>query len=157
LRFLTQTAGATLTAQQVENYIGRGTIQTLAAVVGGTRSLHTNSKDEALALPTEESVRTALRTQQMVAYESGIPNTVDRLPGSYHVEEMTDLIEKEAEEYINKIEAMGGRIEAIENGYVQTEIQKASYDYEKEVESGKRIIVGLNKFHVQEDKEPDLL
>jgi len=157
LRFHTQTAGSTLTAQQVENNIVRVTIQTLAAVLGGTQSLHTNSKDEALALPTEESVRTALRTQQIVAYESGITNTVDPLAGSYYVEAMTDLIEKEAEDYINKIEAMGGMIEAIENGYVQTEIQKASYDYEKEVESGKRIIVGLNKFHVQEDKEPDLL
>lgn len=157
LRFHTQTAGSTLTAQQVENNIVRVTIQTLAAILGGTQSLHTNSKDEALALPTEESVRTALRTQQIVAYESGITNTVDPLAGSYYVEAMTDLIEKEAEDYINKIEAMGGMIEAIENGYVQTEIQKASYDYEKEVESGKRIIVGLNKFHVQEDKEPDLL
>src|SRR5690554_6193328 len=157
LRFHTQTAGSTLTAQQVENNIVRVTVQTLAAVLGGTQSLHTNSKDEALALPTEESVRTALRTQQIVAYESGITNTVDPLAGSYYVEAMTDLIEKEAEDYINKIEAMGGMIEAIENGYVQTEIQKASYDYEKEVESGKRIIVGLNKFHVQEDKEPDLL
>jgi methylmalonyl-CoA mutase N-terminal domain/subunit len=157
LRFHSQTAGSTLTAQQVENNIVRVTIQTLAAALGGTQSLHTNSKDEALALPTEESVRTALRTQQIVAYESGITNTIDPLAGSYYVEAMTDLIEKEAEDYINRIESMGGMIEAIENGYIQTEIQKASYNFEKEVESGKRIIVGLNKFRIQEDKEPELL
>ena len=149
LRFHSQTAGSTLTAQQVDNNIVRVTIQALAAVLGGTQSLHTNSKDEALALPTEQSVRTALRTQQIVAYESGVANTIDPLAGSYYVEAMTDQIEKEAEDYINKIDAMGGMIEAIEDGYVQTEIQKASYKFEKEMESGKRIIVGINKFQIR--------
>lgn len=157
LRFHTQTAGSTLTAQQVENNIVRVTLQTLAAVLGGTQSLHTNSKDEALALPTEQSVRTALRTQQIIAYESGVANTADPLAGSYYIESMTDLIEKEAEDYINKIDALGGMIQAIENGYVQTEIQKASYDFEKEMEAGKRVIVGLNKFVSDEDTEPELL
>ena len=157
LRFHSQTAGSTLTAQQVENNIVRVTIQTLAAVLGGTQSLHTNSKDEAFALPTEQSVRTALRTQQIVAYESGITNTVDPLAGSYYVEAMTDQIEKEAEDYISRIDALGGMIAAIEKGYVQSEIQKAAYNFEKEVESGKRIIVGLNKFKEEDDKEPELL
>jgi len=157
LRFHSQTAGSTLTAQQVDNNIVRVTIQTLAAVLGGIQSLHTNSKDEAMALPTEQSVRTALRTQQIVAYESGITNTVDPLAGSYYVEAMTDQIEKEAKDYINRIDALGGMIEAIENGYVQAEIQKSSYNFEKEFESGKRIIVGLNKFQSDEDEEPELL
>jgi methylmalonyl-CoA mutase N-terminal domain/subunit len=157
LRFHAQTAGSTLTAQQVENNIVRVTIQTLAAVLGGTQSLHTNSKDEAFALPTEQSVRTALRTQQIIAYESGITNTVDPLAGSYYVEAMTDQIEKEAEDYISRIDVLGGMIAAIEKGYVQSEIQKAAYDFEKEVESGKRIIVGLNKFKEEHDKEPELL
>ena len=157
LRFHSQTAGSTLTAQQVDNNIVRTTIQALAAVFGGAQSLHTNSKDEALALPTEQAARTALRTQQIVAYESGVANTIDPLAGSYYVEAMTDQIEKEAEDYINKIDAMGGMIEAIENGYVQTEIQKASYKFEKEMESGKRIIVGINKFQSEEDEEPELL
>jgi methylmalonyl-CoA mutase N-terminal domain/subunit len=157
LRFHSQTAGSTLTAQQVDNNIVRVTVQTLAAVLGGTQSLHTNSKDEALALPTEQSVRTALRTQQIVAYESGVTNTVDPLAGSYYVEAMTDQIEKQAEDYINRIDSLGGMIAAIENGYVQLEIQKAAYNFEKEVESGKRIIVGLNKFQIEEDEEPELL
>ncbi len=157
LRFHSQTAGSTLTAQQVENNIVRVTIQTLASVFGGTQSLHTNSKDEARALPTEQSVRTALRTQQIVAYESGVTNTVDPLAGSYYVEAMTDQIEKEAEDYISRIDAMGGMIAAIENGYVQAEIQKASYEFEKEMENGKRIIVGLNKFKIETDEEPELL
>ena len=157
LRFHTQTAGSTLTAQQVDNNIVRVTIQTLAAVLGGTQSLHTNSKDEALALPTENSVRTALRTQQIVAYESGVANNIDPLAGSYYVEAMTDRIEKEAEDYINKIDAMGGMIKAIEDGFVQMEIQKAAYEFEKQVESGKRTVVGVNEFQVEEDEEPDLL
>jgi methylmalonyl-CoA mutase N-terminal domain/subunit len=157
MRFHTQTAGSTLTAQQVDNNIVRVTIQTLAAVLGGTQSLHTNSKDEALALPTENSVRTALRTQQIVAYESGVANTVDPLAGSYYVEEMTDQIEKEAAEYISKIDVMGGVIAAIEAGYIQTEIQNASYQFEKEMERGERIIVGMNKFHVKENEHLDLL
>ncbi len=157
LRFHTQTAGSTLTAQQVDNNIIRVTIQTLAAVLGGTQSLHTNSKDEALALPTETSVMTALRTQQIVAYESGITNTIDPLAGSYFLEAMTDQIESEAEEYINKIDSMGGMITAIENGYIQKEIQNAAYKYEKEIENGERIIVGVNKFQALEDQKPELL
>ena len=157
LRFHSQTAGSTLTAQQVDNNIARVTIQPLAAVLGGTQSLHTNSKDEALALPTEQAARTALRTQQIVAHESGVANTIDPLAGSYYVEAMTDQIEKEAEDYIEKIDAFGGMIEAIESGYVQKEIQKAAYDFEKEIEKGKRIIVGLNKFQSDEDEEPELL
>lgn len=157
LRFHTQTAGSTLAAQQVDNNIVRVTVQTLAAVLGGTQSLHTNSKDEALALPTESSVRTALRTQQVVAYESGVTNTIDPLAGSYYVEAMTDRIEKEAEEYINKIDAIGGMIAAIEAGYVQTEIQNASYRFEKELEAGQRVIVGVNKFQVKETEQPELL
>ncbi len=157
LRFHTQTAGSTLTAQQVDNNIVRVTVQTLAAVLGGTQSLHTNSKDEALALPTENSVRTALRTQQIVAYESGVTNTIDPLAGSYFVEAMTDRIEKEAEDYIKRIDAMGGMIKAIEDGFVQMEIQKAAYEFEKQVESGKYTVVGVNKFRVKEDEEPELL
>lgn len=157
LRFHTQTAGSTLTAQQFDNNIVRVTIQTLAAVLGGTQSLHTNSRDEALALPNENSVRTALRTQQIVAYESGVTNTIDPLAGSYYVESLTDQIEKEAEEYINKIDAMGGVTNAIEAGYIQTEIQKSAYRYQQEVEKGERIIVGVNKFKIDEPEPTDLL
>jgi len=154
LRFHTQTAGSTLTAQQVDNNIVRVTIQTLAAVLGGTQSLHTNSRDEALALPTEDSVRVALRTQQIVAEESGVTNTIDPLAGSYYIESLTDLIEQEAEDYIKKIDEMGGMISAIEAGYPQSEIQRASYRFTQEVEAGKRIVVGVNKYRVQE-KEPE--
>ncbi len=157
LRFHTQTAGSTLTAQQVENNVVRVTIQTLAAVLGGTQSLHTNSMDEALALPTEDSVRVALRTQQIVAHESGVANTIDPLAGSYYVEAMTDKIEKEAEEYINKIDAMGGMIPAIEAGFIQSEIQKAAYKYELEIESGEQVVVGVNKFQIEEDSKKELL
>lgn len=157
LRFHTQTAGSTLTAQQVDNNIIRVTIQTLAAVLGGTQSLHTNSRDEALALPTEESVKIALRTQQIVAYESGVTNTIDPLAGSYYIETLTDQIEKEAEEYINKIDAMGGVINAIEAGYIQTEIQKSAYRFNQELEKSERIVVGLNKFVENEEKNNDLL
>jgi methylmalonyl-CoA mutase, N-terminal domain len=157
LRFHTQTAGSTLTAQQVDNNIVRVTIQTLAAVLGGTQSLHTNSRDEALALPTEQSVRIALRTQQIVAHESGVTNTIDPLAGSYYVEKMTDMIEKEAEEYISKIDSLGGMIGAIEAGFVQTEIQNAAYRFEKELEAGKKIVVGVNKFKVNEEEMKDLL
>ncbi|MGE5436001.1 MAG: methylmalonyl-CoA mutase [Syntrophothermus sp.] len=157
LRFHTQTAGSTLTAQQVDNNIVRVTVQTLAAVLGGTQSLHTNSKDEALALPTEDAVRIALRTQQVVAFESGVTNTIDPLAGSYYVENLTDSIENEASEYINKIDAMGGMIEAIEAGYVQSEIQNAAYRFEKEFEAGKRIVVGVNKFQIKENEQKDLL
>ena len=152
LRFHTQTAGSTLTAQQIDNNIVRVTIQTLAAVLGGTQSLHTNSRDEALALPTEDSVQIALRTQQIVAHESGVTNTIDPLAGSYYVEAMTDQIEKEAGDYINRIDAMGGMISAIEKGYVQSEIQKSAYRYKQEIESGKRVIVGVNKYQIDEEK-----
>lgn len=157
LRFHTQTAGSTLTAQQVDNNIVRVTIQTLAAVLGGTQSLHTNSRDEALALPTEDSVRIALRTQQIVAHESGVANTIDPLAGSYYIENLTDQIEKDAFEYIDKIDSLGGVIDSIESGFIQMEIQKASYKYEMEIESGSRVIVGVNKFQVKEDEPKGLL
>ncbi|MBT8391515.1 MAG: methylmalonyl-CoA mutase family protein [Ignavibacteria bacterium] len=157
LRFHTQTAGSSLTAQQVDNNIVRVAIQTLAAVLGGTQSLHTNSRDEALALPTEESVRIALRTQQIVAEESGAANTIDPLAGSYFVEAMTDRIEKEALVYIDKIDAMGGMIEAIDAGFIQTEIQKSAYKYEMEIEENERIIVGVNKYQMKEEEPKDLL
>ena len=157
LRFHTQTAGSTLTAQQVDNNIVRVTIQALAAALGGTQSLHTNSRDEALALPTEQSVRIALRTQQIIAHESGAANTIDPLAGSYFVEAMTDRIEREAEEYLTKIDSLGGMIEAIEAGYVQTEIQTAAYKCEMEIEEGKQVIVGVNKYQVKEESPKDLL
>jgi methylmalonyl-CoA mutase, N-terminal domain len=157
LRFHTQTGGSTLTAQQPMNNIARVTIQTLAAVLGGTQSLHTNSYDEALALPTEESVRVALRTQQIVAHESGIAETVDPLAGSYYIETKTNQIEKQALDYIKKIDRMGGVISAIEQGYIQKEIQRSSYRYVKDVEKKERIIVGVNKFEIDEDSKPDLL
>jgi len=157
LRFHSQAAGSTLTAQQIDNNIARVTIQTLAAVLGGTQSLHTNSKDEALALPTEDSVRTALRTQQIVAHESGVANTIDPLAGSYFIEEMTNQIENKAKKYIDKIDSLGGVISAIESGYIQGEIQKAAYEYEKEIESGEKIIVGVNKFTEAEKTKPELL
>jgi methylmalonyl-CoA mutase, N-terminal domain len=157
MRFHTQTAGSTLTAQQVDNNIVRVTIQTLAAVLGGTQSLHTNSRDEAFALPSEDSVRVALRTQQIVAHESGVADTIDPLAGSYYVEAMTDRIETEAKEYIKRIDAMGGMIPAIETGYPQREIQKASYQSTKTMEAGNRIIVGVNKYHVKEKEIEGLL
>jgi methylmalonyl-CoA mutase N-terminal domain/subunit len=157
LRFHTQTAGSTLTAQQVDNNIARVTIQTLAAVLGGTQSLHTNSRDEALALPAEDSVRIALRTQQIVAEESGVTNTADPLAGSYFIESMTDRVEDEAMNYIKKIDDLGGMIEAINSGFVQTEIQKAAYKYELEIEANERIIVGVNKYEVDEPLPENLL
>ena len=157
LRFHTQTAGSTLTAQQPQNNIVRVAIQTLAAVLGGTQSLHTNSYDEALALPTEDAVRIALRTQQIVAHESGVAETVDPLAGSYYIEKMTNEIEKMAAEYIEKIDAMGGVVQAIEKGYVQKEIQNASYRFQKEVENNERIITGVNKYSSEETDKPDLL
>ncbi len=157
LRFHTQTAGSTLTAQQPDNNITRVAIQTLAAVLGGTQSLHTNSRDEALALPTENSVRIALRTQQIVAYESGVTNTIDPLAGSFYVETLTDDIEINASEYINKIDSLGGMIEAIEQGYVQTEIMNSAYRYEKELESKERILVGVNKFQSDNENPQKLL
>ncbi|MDI3534368.1 MAG: methylmalonyl-CoA mutase, N-terminal domain [Thermosediminibacterales bacterium] len=157
LRFHTQTGGSTLTAQQPDNNIIRVTIQALAAVLGGTQSLHTNSRDEALALPSEDSVRIALRTQQIIAYESGVTETIDPLAGSYYVEALTNRIEKEAMEYIEKIDQLGGAPKAIEKGYIQKEIQDSAYNYQKEVESGKRIVVGVNKFKIEEEPPKDLL
>ena len=150
LRFHTQTGGATLTAQQPLNNISRVTIQTLAAVLGGTQSLHTNGYDEALNLPTEEAARIALRTQQIVAFESGAPDTVDPLAGSYFVESLTAEVEKKAWELIAKIDAMGGSVAAIESGFMQEEIAKSAYAYQKEIESGEKIIVGVNKFTINE-------
>ena len=157
LRFHTQTAGSSLTAQQIDNNIVRVAIQTLAAVLGGTQSLHTNSRDEALALPTEDSVKIALRTQQIVAYESGVTNTIDPLAGSYYVESLTDQIEKEAEKYINRVDSMGGMISAIEAGYIQSEIQKSAYRFQQEIERGERIIVGVNKFQEKDEQKNELL
>ena len=150
LRFHTQTGGATLTAQQPLNNISRVTIQTLAAVLGGTQSLHTNGYDEALNLPTEEAARIALRTQQIVAFESGAPDTVDPLAGSYFVESLTAEVEKKAWELIAKIDSMGGSVAAIESGFMQDEIAKSAYAYQKEIESGEKIIVGVNKFTINE-------
>ncbi|WP_035143332.1 acyl-CoA mutase large subunit family protein, partial [Schnuerera ultunensis] len=157
LKFHTQTAGSTLTAQQPDNNIIRVTIQTLAAVLGGTQSLHTNSRDEALALPTEESVRIALRTQQIVAHESGVTETIDPLAGSYYVENLTDRIEKEAMNYIKRIDELGGAPKAIEKGYIQKEIQNSAYNYQMEVESEERIVVGVNKFQIEEQEHKDIL
>ncbi len=157
LRFHTQTCGSTLTAQQPVNNIIRVTIQALSAVLGGTQSLHTNSFDEALALPTEDSARTALRTQQIIAYESKIADTLDPLAGSYYVESLTNQMEKEASDYIDKIDNMGGMVKAIENGFPQREIQNASYEYQKKIESFDEIIVGVNKFKIDEKKPTGLL
>jgi methylmalonyl-CoA mutase N-terminal domain/subunit len=152
LRFHTQTAGSTLTAQQPENNIVRTAIQALAAVLGGTQSLHTNSYDEALALPTEQAARIALRTQQVIAYESGAPQTIDPLAGSYYVESLTNEIEKRAAEYLGKIEVLGGMLKAIERGFVQQEIQNAAYEYQQRVDNQEAIVVGVNRFEVEEEK-----
>ncbi|MCK4359007.1 MAG: methylmalonyl-CoA mutase family protein [Candidatus Cloacimonetes bacterium] len=157
LRFHTQTAGSTLTAQQPDNNVVRVTIQTLAAILGGTQSLHTNSRDEALALPSEDSVRIALRTQQIVAYESGVANTIDPLAGSYYVESITNKIEKKAQEYIKEIDELGGMVEAIEKGFVQKQIQDSAYKYQKQIENEERIIVGVNKFVSNEKPKQDIL
>src|SRR5215217_1938020 len=151
LRFHTQTGGSTLTAQQPLNNVIRVTNQAMAAVLGGTQSLHTNGYDEALSLPTEAAAKIALRTQQIIAFESGVADTVDPLAGSYFVENLTDEIEAAAQLYIDKIEAMGGAVTAIEQGYIQNEIAEASYRYQKEVESGELIIVGVNKFTQKEE------
>src|SRR5690242_17936705 len=152
LRFHTQTAGSTLTAQQPENNIVRTAVQAMAAVLGGTQSLHTNSYDEALALPTEQAARIALRTQQIVAYESGVPQTVDPLGGSYYMETLTNEIEQRAQEYLGKIEALGGMLKAIERGYVQQEIQNAAYEYQQAVDNHEATVVGVNRFTVEEEK-----
>jgi len=146
LRFHTQTGGSTLTAQQPDNNVIRTTIQALAAVLGGTQSLHTNSRDEAYATPSEEAVTIALRTQQVLGYESGVADSVDPLAGSYLVESLTNTVEAEAREYIERIDSLGGALAAIEQGFPQREIQKSSYRYQKDIESGKRVVVGVNKF-----------
>jgi len=157
LRFHTQTGGSTLTAQQVENNIVRTTIQALAAVLGGTQSLHTNSMDEALALPTEKAVQIALRTQQVIAYESGVADVIDPLAGSYYVEQLTDRIETEANKYLDRIEDMGGSLRAIENGYQQREITDAAYRYQRSVDEHYRIVVGVNEFVTEEEERPEIL
>lgn len=157
LRFHTQTGGSTLTAQQPMNNIVRVALQAFAAVCGGTQSLHTNSMDEALALPSEQSVQVALRTQQIIAYESGAAETVDPFGGSYYIEALTDQIEAGAQAYLEKIESMGGAVRAIEAGYLQREIQDSAYRYQREIESGERIIVGVNKFQVVEEPPSNLL
>ena len=157
LRFHTQTGGSTLTAQQPDNNIVRVAFQTLAAVMGGTQSLHTNSRDEALALPTEDSVRIALRTQQIAAYESGVADTVDPLAGSYYVESLTDSLEQIARGYLEKIDGMGGAVKAIERGYIQREIAESAYRYQMEIESGDRVVVGLNRFREDSGVKPETL
>ncbi len=157
LRFHTQTGGATLTAQQPENNIVRTAVQALAAVLGGTQSLHTNSMDEALALPTEKAVQIALRTQQILAYENGVGDVVDPLGGSYYVEDMTNRLEAEAREYIETIDKLGGSLVAIEKGFQQKEIQEAAYRYQMQVETKERVIVGVNDFINQGEESPDLL
>lgn len=157
LRFHTQTGGSTLTAQQPLNNISRVTIQSLAAVLGGTQSLHTNGFDEALSLPTEEAARIALRTQQIIAFESGTPDTADPLAGSYYVENLTTTVEMEAWKLIEKIDAMGGSVSAIEQGFIQNEIARSAYEYQKNIESGQKIIVGVNKFQVNDDMTIPLL
>jgi methylmalonyl-CoA mutase N-terminal domain/subunit len=153
LRFHAQTAGSSLTAQQPENNIVRVGIQALAAVLGGCQSLHTNSLDEALALPTEDSALIALRTQQIIAHETGVANTIDPVAGSYAIESLTSQIENGATEYLNKIDALGGMLSAIDGGYVQTEIQKAAFDYQHAVETREQIVVGVNEFQAEEERQ----
>ena len=157
LRFHTQTGGSTLTAQQPDNNIVRVTIQALASVLGGTQSLHTNSKDEALSLPTQKAVEIALRTQQIIAYESGVADTVDPLAGSYYVEALTDEIERRANEYIAKIDELGGALRAVEEGFIQREIQDAAYKTQRAIEKGAQVVVGVNRFQTQEHNEGELL
>jgi methylmalonyl-CoA mutase, N-terminal domain len=149
LRFHTQTAGSTLTAQQPDVNVVRTTLEALSAVLGGTQSLHTNSRDEALSLPTEESAQLALRTQQVIAYESGVADVPDPFGGSYYIEELTDRIEREAQEYLDRIDSMGGTLRAIETGYIQGEIQNSAYTFQRAVESGKQTIVGVNRFQTE--------
>lgn len=146
LRFHTQTGGSTLTAQQPLNNISRVTIQTLSAVLGGTQSLHTNGYDEALSLPTEEAAKIALRTQQIIGYESGVADTADPLAGSYYVESLTDEVEQKAFFLIARIDAMGGSVNAINQGFIQDEIARSAYEYQRQIENGQKIIVGVNTF-----------
>jgi methylmalonyl-CoA mutase N-terminal domain/subunit len=157
LRFHTQTAGSTLTAQQPDNNIVRTAYQALAAVLGGTQSLHTNSKDEALSLPTEEAARVALRTQQILGYETGVSDVVDPLAGSYYIESLTDEIEKRAWDYIKQIDALGGSVRAIERGFMQAEIEQAAYDYQLALEENSTIVVGVNRFTIEDEERPALL
>ncbi len=157
LRFHTQTSGSSLTAQQIDNNVIRVTLQALSAVLGGTQSLHTNAKDEALALPTEQSAQLALRTQQIIAYESGVTNTVDPVGGSYYVEDLTNKIEAEVKRYLEKIEKLGGALQAIESGFYQKEIAQAAYEFQKRVEAGEQFIVGVNKFQTDEHPTEILL
>jgi methylmalonyl-CoA mutase N-terminal domain/subunit len=157
LRFHVQTAGSSLTAQQPDVNIVRTTIQALAAVLGGAQSLHTNAMDEALALPTEQSARVALRTQQVIAYESGVLDTVDPLAGSYAIEQLTNEVEKRAVDYLEKIDALGGMLQAIESGYVQREIQEAAYRYQRAIETNDAIVVGVNRFQIAEEPEVTIL
>jgi methylmalonyl-CoA mutase N-terminal domain/subunit len=157
LRFHTQTAGSMLTAQQPENNVVRVTLQALAAILGGTQSLHTNSRDEALSLPTEESVQIALRTQQILGYESGVADSIDPLAGSYLIESWTDAIEKRAIDYIERIDALGGALHAIEQSYVQREIQESAYRWQLAVDRGEKVVVGVNRFQVEEELDLDIL
>jgi len=154
LRFHTQTAGCSLTAQQPLNNIMRTAFEAMAAVLGGTQSLHTNSFDEAWALPSELAVQVALRTQQVIAYETAVGDTVDPLAGSYYLENLTDEIEKRAQDYIDQIDRMGGSVAAIEKGFIQKEIGDSAYRYQREVEKGERIVVGLNKFQAEKEEKP---
>jgi len=157
LRFHTQTAGCTLTAQQPDNNVVRVAFQALSAVLGGTQSLHTNSRDEALALPSRESVQIALRTQQIIAYETGAADTVDPLAGSYYIEHLTDEVERLASDYIRKIDEMGGAVKAVECGFIEEEIQDSAYRFQKDIESGDRVIVGVNRFQTEEKLPSGLL
>jgi methylmalonyl-CoA mutase N-terminal domain/subunit len=157
LRFHTQTGGSTLTAQQPEANIVRVAVQAMAAVLGGTQSLHTNGFDEALSLPTERAARIALRTQQIIGYESGVVDTPDPLAGSYFVESLTDEVERLAWEYIERIDEMGGAVPAIEAGFQMDEIEQAAYEYTKSIDDGERVVVGVNRFTIEDEVEPDLL
>ena len=157
MRFHTQTAGVSLTAQQPEVNIVRTAIEALAAVLGGTQSLHTNSFDEALALPTEDAVRIALRTQQVIAHETGVVNTIDPLGGSYYVEELTNRIEAQAYEYFDRIEKLGGMVEAIKQNFPQREIADAAFRYQEEVERGERVVVGVNRYELADEAPLEIL
>ncbi|MBI3286602.1 MAG: methylmalonyl-CoA mutase, partial [Chloroflexi bacterium] len=157
LRFHTQTAGSTLTAQQPENNVVRVALQALAAVLGGTQSLHTNSMDEALALPSEKAAELALRTQQIIAYESGVTDTIDPLGGSYYLERLTDEIEERAQAYIDKIDALGGAVRAIEMGFMQREIEESAYRCQREIEAGDQVVVGVNRFIQERETMPEIL
>ncbi len=157
LRFHTQTAGSTLTAQQPDNNVVRTAYQAMAAALGGTQSLHTNARDEALSLPTEESALLALRTQQVLAYETGVGDTIDPLAGSYYVESLTNDLEARAWDYIHKIDELGGSVRAVEQGYIQREIEEAAYRYQRDLEDGRRVVVGVNRFQAAETTQPPIL